>query len=67
MSAEELYQAIMALPDDQRWDLMDRVWETAPELEFGVDIDDPNLEKKLDERAADLKGSIEWSQLRDER
>jgi len=67
MSAEEIYQAIMALPDEQRWDLMDRVWESAPELQFGVDIQDPNLAAELDQRAADLKGSIEWSQLRDER
>lgn len=67
MSAEELYQAIMALPDEDRWDLLDRVWETSPELRFGVDIQDPNLERELDQRAADLRGSIEWSKLRDER
>lgn len=66
MSVDEIYQAIMALPELERLELIDKVYESMPMPPIGVDLD-PNLEAELDRRMSDLEGSIEWSQLRDER
>jgi putative addiction module component (TIGR02574 family) len=70
MSFEELRASVLALPEEQRMEIVDLLLETLPEeAPSGVlSMDDPDFYDELDRRAADTKTEHwkTWEQIRDE-
>ena len=69
MSAEELYQALMALPEDERFDLIDRVWEASPEHQNeppDLVFEGPGFAEEIERRLNDREGSVPLSDLYNE-
>jgi hypothetical protein len=64
MNADQLFEAIMALPEEERLDLIDRVCVATPAMEYVVDLEDgtqmsihdPRFAAEMDRRAADTEG-----------
>ena len=66
LSPETIFEAAMSLPENERLDLAARLLDTVPaELDL-LSLDDPNLIKELDRRAADDAGAIAWFELKNE-
>lgn len=70
MSFEELRATVLALPEEQRMEIVDLLLETLPEeAPPGVlSMDDPGFYDELDRRAADTNRETwkGWEELRDE-
>lgn len=62
LNLESLYQAAMQLPPEDRLGLAARLLDAAPD-DLTINLDDPQLVKRLDERFADTEGAISWSDL----
>lgn len=65
-SSENIFQAAMKLPEDERLVLVSRLLETMPEDPPGLSLDDPDLVAELRRRSGDVEGAVPWEQLRDE-
>jgi len=66
--AENLFHAVMQLPEGDRYQLMTRLMEAVPDGPEGVgflSMDDPNFREELDRRFATPEGAISWEELRD--
>ena len=63
--ADSIVAAALQLSDDERMSIVARLLETLPSDQEGPDLDDPEFTKEMDRRAADLEGSMDWSQVRD--
>lgn len=70
MSFEELRAGVLALPEEQRMEIIDLLMETLPEEEppGGLSMDDPGFFAELDRRAADPRDENwkTWEEIRDE-
>jgi hypothetical protein len=64
--AQQLFDAALHLPEDQRYELVARLLEATPEELPGLSLDDEDLIAELDRRAADREGAVDWQVLRDE-
>lgn len=65
MSAEQIYQAIKELPQNERFDLVARLLEEETEDE-GLVFESAEFAEEIERRLADREGSVSWEQLRDE-
>jgi hypothetical protein len=65
MSAEQLYQAMMELPQKERFDLVARLLEEDTEDE-GLVFESEGFAAEIERRLNDREGSVPWEQLRDE-
>lgn len=65
MSAEQIYQAIKELPQNERFDLVARLLEEETEDE-GLVFESAEFSDEIGRRLADREGSVPWEQLRDE-
>lgn len=66
LTSDAIYEAAMALPENERLDLAARLLDTVPaELDL-LSMNDPDLIQQLDRRAADDSGSKPWSELKNE-
>jgi putative addiction module component (TIGR02574 family) len=66
--ADNLFQAVMQLPEGERFKLVSRLMDAVPDVpeELGfLSMDDPNLREELDRRFATPEGAISWEELRD--
>jgi hypothetical protein len=70
MTFEELRDGVLALPEEQRMELVDLLLETLPEeAPPGIwSVDDPGLHDELDRRCLDTKTEHwkTWQQIQDE-
>ena len=64
-AADSVLAAALQLSEEERMSIVARLLETLPEDQDGPDLDDPEFIKEMDRRAADLEGSLDWSQVRD--
>jgi hypothetical protein len=65
MSAEQIYQAIKELSQNERFDLVARLLEEETEDE-GLVFESAEFGEEIERRLADREGSLPWEQLRDE-
>jgi len=65
MSAEQIYQAMMELPQKERFDLVARLLEEDTEDE-GLVFESEGFADEIGRRLKDREGSVPWEQLRDE-
>ena len=63
-TAQQLLEAVLQLPQDERATIAARILETLPPPEGIWSIDDPGFEEELERRANDPEPGIPWSQLR---
>jgi hypothetical protein len=66
LPSEAVFEAALALPENERLALVSRLLETTPAEDSALSLDDDSLVEELDRRFADRAGSIEWSDLRAE-
>jgi|GEM_PF-3583772 len=64
-AADSVLAAALQLSEEERMSIVARLLETLPEDQDGPDLDDPEFIREMDRRAADLEGSLDWSQVRD--
>jgi hypothetical protein len=64
--AQQLFNAALHLPEDQRYELVARLLDSTPEELPGLSLDDEDLMAELDRRSADREGAVDWQELRDE-
>ena len=62
---QEILEAALGLPDDDRFQLVAQLLESFPNDSFGVSLDDSNLLEELDRRFADTEGAVSVSGLWD--
>jgi hypothetical protein len=65
MSAEQIYQAMMELPQNERFDLVARLLEEDADDE-GLVFESAEFAEEIERRLNDREGSVPWEQLRDE-
>jgi hypothetical protein len=65
MSAEQIYQAMMELPQKERFDLVARLLEEDSD-DDGLVFESPEFAAEIERRLKDREGSVPWEQLRDE-
>lgn len=65
MSAEQIYQAMMELPQKERFDLVARLLAEDTEDE-GLVFESPEFANEIERRLNDREGAVTWQQLRDE-
>jgi hypothetical protein len=65
MSAEQIYQAMMELPQAERFDLVARLLAEDAE-EGGLEFESAEFADEIERRLSDREGSVPWQQLRDE-
>ena len=63
--AEEILEAALNLPEEDRFQLVAQLLESFPQDGFGVSGDDAGLLEELDRRFADSAGTVPLSQLWD--
>ena len=63
--AEEILEAALNLPEDDRFQLVAQLLESFPGDDSGVSIEDSNLLAELDRRFADTERAVPLSQLWD--
>ncbi len=66
LTADNIFEAAVKLPENERFELVTRLMETLPAEPDLLSLDDPNLIEELDRRAADDSGAIAWSELKNE-
>jgi hypothetical protein len=64
--AQQLFDAALHLPEDQRYELIVRLLDSTPEELPGLWLDDEDLIAELDRRSVDRIGAVDWPDLRDE-
>jgi hypothetical protein len=62
---DAIVHAALQLPEAERWVIVDKLLESLPAAPSAQDLNDPEFIQEMDRRAADLTGSMEWSQIRD--
>ena len=62
---QEILEAALGLPEDDRFQLVTQLLESFPNDSFGVSLDDPDLLDELDRRFADTEGAVPLSKLWD--
>ncbi len=62
---QEILEAALGLPDDDRFQLVTQLLESFPYDSTGVSLDDPDLLEELDRRFADTEGAVSLSKLWD--
>jgi hypothetical protein len=63
LSSDAIFEAAMALPENERLDLASRLLDTVPP---GItSTDDPDFIAELDRRFNDGSATIPWSEIRD--
>jgi len=63
LTPDAIFEAAMALPENERLDLAARLLDTVPP---GImSIEDPNFIAELDRRFDDGSPTIPWSEIRD--
>jgi hypothetical protein len=65
-NANEIFEAALTLPENDRLALASRLLDTASAEDVGLSLDDPSLIDELERRFADRAGSVGWSELRAE-
>jgi hypothetical protein len=65
MSGEQVYQAMMELPQQERFDLVARLLEEDGE-DDGLTFESDGFAEEIERRLNDREGSVPWEQLRDE-
>lgn len=65
-ASNDLFDAALKLPEDERLILASRLLETVPDEPCGLSLDDPDLVEELKRRSTDREGTIPWSKVRDE-
>lgn len=63
--AEEILEAALNLPDEDRFQLVARLLESFPSDGFGASLDDDDLMEELDRRFADTTNAVPLSKLWD--
>ncbi len=63
--AEQILEAALNLPDEDRFQLVARLLESFPNEGFGASVDDDNLMEELDRRFADSTNAVPLSKLWD--
>jgi putative addiction module component (TIGR02574 family) len=61
-----IFQAALALTEDERLELVSRLMATMPQQSDALSLEDEDLEAELDRRSADQSEGIPWSKLREE-
>ena len=65
---ESIFQAIMRLPEEDRFELESRSLNVVPDEPEGLgllSVEDPNFREELDRRFVSPEGAISWEDLRD--
>lgn len=65
MSAEQIYQAMMELPQKERFELVARLLEEDTE-EQGLVFQSAEFAEEIERRLNDREGAVPWEQLRNE-
>jgi hypothetical protein len=65
-NADSIFEVAVKLPEGERMELVSRLMDTLPDPPNLLCVDDPNFIEELDRRAVDDKGSIPWSDLKNE-
>lgn len=63
MSFAQIQSIVDQLPEDERRELAEYIWNTLPRDETEIDFDDPTLKSQLDARLADDTGSMDWTEV----
>ena len=63
LSTDAIFEAAMALPENERLDLASRLMDTVPP----AILDDPDFVAELDRRFNDGSPTIPWSEIRDKK
>jgi hypothetical protein len=63
---DEILNAALQLPEDDRMVIVGRLLETLPDEPPGWSMDDPEFQAELERRSGDWEGAVPWEQLRDE-
>lgn len=63
--AEEILEAALSLPDEDRFQLVAQLLESFPNDGFGSSVEDAELLAELDRRFADSEGTVALSKLWD--
>ena len=58
---QEILEAALGLPDDDRFQLVAQLLESFRNDSFGASLDDPDLPEELDRRFADTEGAVSVS------
>jgi len=62
---QEILEAALGLPDDDRFQLVAQLLESFPNDRSGASLDDPDLLEELDRRFADTESAVPLSNLWD--
>lgn len=62
---QQLFDAALHLPEDQRYELVARLLEVIPEQLPGLSLCDEDLIAELNCRASGREGAVDWRKLRD--
>ena len=63
--AEEILEAALSLPEEDRFQLVAQLLESFPNDGFGASVDDADLVEELDRRFADTTNAVPLSKLWD--
>ena len=63
-NANEIFEAALTLPEDDRLALASRLLDTTSAEGVGLSLDDPSLIEELERRFSDRTGSVGWTELR---
>ncbi len=63
--AEEILEAALSLPEDDRFQLVTQLLESFPHDSSGMSVDDADLLEELDRRFADPEGAVPLAKLWD--
>ena len=63
LTPDAIYEAAMALPESERFDLVSRLLDTIPP--GALSMDDPEFVAELDRRFNDGSPTVPWTEIRD--
>jgi hypothetical protein len=66
LSVDEIFEAALGLPKDQRCKLLDLLMDSIPP-DGVMSTDDPGFHDELRRRMNDVSESIPWSEVRDKK
>ena len=66
LTPNTIFDAALALPDDERLALATRLLETIPPESDLLSIDEPEFIEEMDRRLNDGSPTIPWSEIRDQ-
>jgi hypothetical protein len=66
LDSDLIFQAVMRLPEEERFALASRIMETFPSEDVTLSMHDPELAEELRHRLNDGSAPIPWSELRAE-